>query len=66
MIYLAVAMVLSRSTAMAVGQRIMIGAVVGVGFHLLHNTSVRLGLVYELPIITALLPTLLFSLLQWC
>jgi len=62
MIYLAVAMVLSRSTAMAVGQRIMTGAVVGVSFHLLHNTSVRLGLVYELPsFITALLPTLLFS-----
>jgi lipopolysaccharide export system permease protein len=62
MIYLAVAMVLMRATPMAVGQRVVIGALVGVGFHLLHNTSIRLGLVFELPpIFTALLPTLAFT-----
>ena len=61
MIYLAAALVLSRPSPMAVGQRIVIGALVGVGFHILHNTSVRIGLVYEFsPLFTALLPTLAF------
>ena len=61
MIYLAAALVLSRPSPMAVGQRIVVGALVGIGFHILHNTSVRVGLVYELsPLITAILPTLVF------
>jgi lipopolysaccharide export system permease protein len=62
MIYLAAAMVLSRSSPMVVGQRIVIGALAGVGFHILHNTSVRVGLVYEIsPLLTAALPTLAFT-----
>jgi lipopolysaccharide export system permease protein len=62
MIYLAAAMVLSRSSPMVVGQRIVVGALAGVGFHILHNTSVRVGLVYELsPLLTAALPTLAFT-----
>ncbi len=62
MIYLAAAMVLSRSSPMVVGQRIVVGALAGVGFHILHNTSVRVGHVYEFsPLLTAALPTLVFT-----
>ncbi|MBT6277439.1 MAG: LPS export ABC transporter permease LptG [Chromatiales bacterium] len=62
MIYLAVSIILVRNSPMQVGQRIVIGALVGVGFHIIHNTSIRLGLVYDLsPIVTALLPTLVFA-----
>lgn len=62
MIYLAVAMVLTRSTPMAVGQRVVVGALVGIGFHLLHNTSVKLGLVYDLPpLVSAFAPTVVFT-----
>lgn len=64
MIFLAAAMVLSRNSPMAVGQRVVVGALIGVGFHILHNTSVRVGLVYEFsPIVTALLPSIAFLLL---
>lgn len=61
MIFLAAAMVLGRSSPMAVGQRVVTGALIGVGFHILHNTSIRVGLVFDFsPLATALLPTLAF------
>ena len=64
MIFLAAAMVLGRNSPTAVGQRVVTGALIGVGFHILHNTSIRVGLVYELsPLISAFLPTLLFLML---
>ncbi|NKC16920.1 MAG: LPS export ABC transporter permease LptG [Gammaproteobacteria bacterium] len=62
MIYLAVAIIMARNSPLAIGQRIVIGALVGIGFHIAHNTSIRLGLVYELsPLVTALVPTIIFA-----
>ena len=62
MIVLAVPMVLGRLKMAGVGQRILIGVLVGIGFHVLNQASGHLGLVYGLsPFASATAPTLMFA-----
>lgn len=62
MILLAVPMVLGRLKAAGLGQRIVVGVLVGIGFHVLNQASGHLGVVYGLsPAISAVGPTLLFA-----
>ena len=62
MIVLAVPMVLGRLKAAGMGQRILIGVLVGIGFHVLNQASGHLGLVYGLsPFASATAPTLMFA-----
>lgn len=61
MILLAVPLV--RGSAV-VGQRVFIGALVGLGFHLANQVSVNLGVVYQIhPAISVVIPTVLLYLL---
>jgi lipopolysaccharide export system permease protein len=62
MIVLAVPMVLGRLKAAGLGQRIVVGVVVGIAFHVLNQASGHLGLVYGLSAaMSATLPTALFA-----
>lgn len=62
MILLAVPMVLGRLKSAALGQRILVGVLVGIGFHVLDQASGHLGLVYGFsPMVSASAPTLLFA-----
>ena len=61
MIFLAVPMVLGRLKAVGVGQRIVIGVVVGIVFHVLNQAASQMGFVYGLsPALSATLPIVLF------
>ncbi len=61
MIFLGVAMVLGQLGAATMGTRMLVGALVGIGFHTAHQTSVQMGVVYGLsPFFSTLTPTLLF------
>ncbi len=61
MIFLGVAMVLGQLGSATMGTRMLVGAIVGIGFHTLHQTSVQMGVVYGLsPFLCTLTPTLLF------
>ena len=61
MIFLALPLVLGRLRSVGVGQRIVVGALVGIAFHVINQVSGDLGLVYGLsPLISAFLPTLVF------
>lgn len=61
MIFLALPLVLGRLRSVGVGQRIVVGALVGVAFHVINQVSGDLGLVYGLsPFISAFLPTAVF------
>ena len=63
MIFLAVPMVLGRLRAVGVGQRIVIGTIIGIAFHVLSQTSGHLGIVYGFePFISATAPTAAFLL----
>jgi len=62
MIVLAVPMVLGRLKSAGIGQRIVVGVLVGISFHVLNEASGHLGLVYGMsPAASATLPTLLFA-----
>ncbi len=62
MIVLAVPMVLGRLKSAGIGQRILVGVLVGIAFHVLNQASGHLGLVYGLsPAASATVPTLLFA-----
>ena len=62
MIVLAIPMVLGRLKAAGLGQRIVVGVVLGIGFHVLNQASGQLGLVYGLSAaVSATVPTLLFA-----
>lgn len=62
MIILAVPMVLGRLKASGLGQRIVVGVIIGIAFHVLNKASGHLGLVYGLsPAFSAIVPTLLFA-----
>ena len=64
MVFLAVPMVLGRLGSVSVGQRVLIGAMLGVTFHIVHQTFGHAGLVYGLnAVVCAVLPTLVFFLL---
>lgn len=61
MIFLAVPMVLGRLKAVGIGQRVVVGVLVGIAFHVLNQTASQTGLVYGLSAaVSATLPTLLF------
>lgn len=62
MILLAVPMVLGGLKSAGLGQRIVVGVLVGIGFHVLNQASGHLGLVYGFsPAVGATAPTLLFA-----
>ncbi len=61
MIFLAIPFVFGSLRSVPVGQRILFGAIIGIGFHMLNQASGNIGLVYGLPpIFSALLPSTLF------
>jgi len=64
MIFLAIPFVFGSLRTVSIGQRVLVGAMLGILFHMLNQASGNMGLVYGIsPIISALLPAILFSLL---
>jgi len=64
MVVLAVPMVLRASRSVPIGQRVLVGALVGLGFHLLNQAAGHLGVVYEVhPVLSAAGPALLMSII---
>lgn len=63
MVYLSIPLVLGASRSVSTGRRILVGALIGLGFHVMNETSRHLGLVVGMPpALSALGPTvLLFS-----
>lgn len=60
MILLAIPFVFGSLRTVSVGQRIVIGALIGIGFYLFNGIFGRVGLVYNLPpLLSALTPTVL-------
>lgn len=60
MVYLAIPLVLGVSRSASAGRRILVGALIGLGFHVMNETSRHLGLVVGMPAaMSALGPTLL-------
>jgi lipopolysaccharide export system permease protein len=61
MIFFALPLVLGILRSAGVGQRILVGSMVGMVFHIINQISGDIGLVYGLsPFFSALLPTLVF------
>ena len=62
MIILAVPMVLGRLKSSGLGQRIVIGMIIGIAFHVLNKAAGQLGLVYGVSAaLSATVPTVLFA-----
>lgn len=63
MVFLAVPFVFGSLRSSPIGGRILIGSLVGIGFHLLNQSFQHLGLVFGLlPWLTAAFPTVIFAL----
>jgi lipopolysaccharide export system permease protein len=61
MLLLAIPFVFGSMRTGGAGQRLFVGLLIGVGFHLLNRTLNHMGIVYGLPpLLSATLPTLLF------
>jgi len=61
MIFLAIPFVFGSLRSVSVGQRVLVGALIGLGFYMLNKATGSIGLVYGIyPIISALLPPILF------
>jgi len=61
MIFLAIPFIFGTLRSVSIGQRILVGALLGVGFHMLNQTTGNLGLVYGIsPAISAFLPATIF------
>jgi len=61
MVFLAIPFVFGSLRSVGVGQRILVGALVGIGFYLFNQIFSYVGLVYEInPVFSAVLPTVLF------
>jgi lipopolysaccharide export system permease protein len=61
MVFVAIPFVFGTLRSVGVGQRIMAGTLVGMGFYLLNQTLSHVGLVYNLsPFVSAFLPSVLF------
>ena len=61
MIFFALPMVLGMLRSAGVGQRILVGSIVGMVFHVVNQISGDIGLVYGLyPSLSAVMPTLIF------
>lgn len=59
MVFLAVPLVFGASRSVGVGQRIMLGAVIGLVFHIVNQAAGHLGVVYHLsPALSVAAPTL--------
>jgi lipopolysaccharide export system permease protein len=64
MIVLAIPFVFGSLRSVSVGQRVLVGALLGVGFYMFNQTSGDIGLVYGIsPLISAFLPPTLFLVL---
>lgn len=62
MILLSICVVRCEARPMGLGQRVFIGAIIGITFHLLNQVSGHLGIVYGVPaILSVCLPTLVVS-----
>lgn len=60
MVFLAIAIVLSSPRAVSLGRRIVVGALLGIGFQLFNQTFASFGFVYGLaPSLSAMLPAAL-------
>ncbi len=60
MILLALPFVFGSTRSVGVGQRIMIGALIGIAFYLVNGVFSRMGLIYDIPpILSATAPTML-------
>lgn len=54
MVFLAIPMVLRANRSTTIGQRVLVGGLVGLGFHLLNQAAGHLGIVYDIaPALTA-------------
>lgn len=63
MIFLAIPLVLGKLRSTGIGQRLLIGILVGIGFHVIQKTAASMGIVYGLtPLLSASAPTVLFFL----
>ena len=49
MVFLAIPMVLRADRSTTIGQRVLIGGLIGLGFHLINQASGHLGIVYDIP-----------------
>jgi len=64
MIFLSIPFIFSQLRSVSIGQRILTGALLGIGFFMINKTTGHLGLVYEMnPIFSALFPPFLFLIL---
>ncbi|MEW6353366.1 MAG: LPS export ABC transporter permease LptG [Pseudomonadota bacterium] len=61
MIFLAIPFVFGPLRSAAMGQRIVVGSLVGIGFHLFNQTFNQMGLIYNLsPLLSVLTPLTVF------
>jgi len=66
MVFLAVPFVFGPLRSSAIGGRIVVGSLVGIGFHLFNQSFQHIGLVFGvLPLLSAAFPTLVFAWLGW-
>lgn len=64
MVFLAIPFVFGSPRSVGMGQRVLVGSLLGVSFHLLNQISIHIGLVYELsPLLSVLFPATLFLLI---
>lgn len=64
MVFLATPFVFGSPRSVGMGQRVLVGSLIGVGFHLFNQIFSHVGLVYNLsPLFCALFPSALFFLL---
>ena len=61
MIFLAIPLVLGKLHAVGLGQRILVGIIVGIAFYVAQQTAMQMGIVYGLtPFLSAVMPTASF------
>ncbi|VFM96287.1 MAG: lipopolysaccharide export system permease protein [Candidatus Kentron sp. G] len=61
MIFFAIPMVLGWLRSVGVGKRIVVGALFGVGFHIVQQTIIHLGLIFEMsPFLSVSVPVMMF------
>lgn len=66
MMMLAVPFVMGSLRSVGIGQRVLVGTLIGLGFHLLNQMSNYIGLVFGFnAMLSALLPTLVVSVAAW-
>jgi lipopolysaccharide export system permease protein len=61
MVFLAIPFVFGSLRSVGIGQRIMVGTLIGIGFYIFNQIFSYVGVVYEInPSISAIIPTVLF------